>query len=1171
MKNPLRLKKTLCSLALVASLPVIVQTASAQVLFSDNYTATSNQTPNDQITNPGRQGGPLAPLGYIQTGNVQIGNTGTLPIDPGDVSAGDSFLAAFGGTAYVNYDFSVVTGPLEVDFKGLISHIGANGDLTTWVSFNVGNGAGAPFVTSSDVCAILFRANGGTELWNQGANTDFSGAFAPGFDAWTSYKVILSDTAGTGSAFVGNGTRADYYSNGSFIGTFNMNQLGTGQGFIGFSGSDIVGYDNVTISGTLPAVVAPVLATDIEPLQSEVTTGQPLTLSVHVTGTPLGYQWYNQNGAIGGATTNSYTFTAVAGTNTYYVIVTNSAGSVTSSTASVISAADIVTVNNYSFENGGSSFYGNGELPTGWSAFNASGNWAGLGTSSGGFAAADGNTYLAINTIPSSSGPSGVYQDVGALLPNTTYTLTVAIGRSTAAGVPPNGVGDWSPGIISLLNGTDSTGALLATTTGYPGVVGTWQDYTATFSTGPAASGDLVVTLSDAPANTYQATFDNVRLTQVVSVVPLPTRIQDVSPASAVVALGSNAVFTAAYSNSPPVSLQWQQLVSGVTNNINTGVVNVTSNGVVYSTLTLNNVQLAASALYRLQAVNATNSAGVVDSGSASLTVVPLITWYAAGAYNYTFSDDTVLALAGSVANEVYGVDFGGSGPQTTANGYSFDDYDTTGNMSVVSTGLGIFQGYLSGATTGDSAFDTILEDGVRGSSANTATLNNLTVGQTYTVMVLLDDTESSPAGTTFHVTDGLTVSPVQPYAFADGTPAIGGYIMGTFTAAATTQPLSVFLNNGNAQYNAVLLEKGIAAPPTNAPILLTDVSPLLAEITTGGSVTLSVAAAGSVPLHYQWSTQSGPISGATSPGYTFNAVAGTNSYSVIVTNSSGSVTSSVAVVISSPSIVTVNNFSFQNQILASGATDTLTPNGPAGWTGFNVGSGGNYDIGITYSASGTDFTTPLTAPALGNNYLWINRFNGNGTQVAGVYQDVGILLANTTYTLTVAIGQRGDAAPNNQPSWSPGIISLLNGTSNTGIVLASTNGIPSTPDSWQDYTVSFTTGAAVSGDLTVELSVLDASAIQADFSNVRLTKAAAPVVIAPTIGPVRILGGNLILTGTGGTANAPYIWLTTTNLAAPITWTTNSTGTLDANGGFSNAIPVSASQKASFFKLLVQ
>jgi len=142
----------------------------------------------------------------------------------------------------------------------------------------------------------------------------------------------------------------------------------------------------------------------------------------------------------------------------------------------------------------------------------------------------------------------------------------------------------------------------------------------------------------------------------------------------------------------------------------------------------------------------------------------------------------------------------------------------------------------------------------------------------------------------------------------------------------------------------------------------------------------------------------------------------------------------------------------------------------------------------------------------------------------------------------------------------SPGIISLINGTDNTGALLASTNGIPATTDSWQDNTVSFATGASVSGDLTIELSVAGANTYQANFDNVQLT---ATGVFQ--FGLLKVSGGNWSLTGGGGTPGAGYTLLTTTNLSAPINWATNSTGTLNGAGAFSNSVPI-GSGPARFF-----
>jgi hypothetical protein len=73
---------------------------------------------------------------------------------------------------------------------------------------------------------------------------------------------------------------------------------------------------------------------------------------------------------------------------------------------------------------------------------------------------------------------------------------------------------------------------------------------------------------------------------------------------------------------------------------------------------------------------------------------------------------------------------------------------------------------------------------------------------------------------------------------------------------------------------------------------------------------------------------------------------------------------------------------------------------------------------------------------------------------------------------------------------------------------------------------------------------------------------------IPPVVNPVKISGGNLIVTGTGAT-NYGYTILTTTNLTTPLTnWTVSATGVTDGSGMFSNAIPVNASQGSSFFRV---
>ncbi|MGA2245972.1 MAG: DUF2341 domain-containing protein [Verrucomicrobiota bacterium] len=93
---------------------------------------------------------------------------------------------------------------------------------------------------------------------------------------------------------------------------------------------------NFTLSETqIPEIIA-----DITPTNAVVYDTEPVTLSVAAVGTPpLHYQWYQNGTAIPGATSTTYTFPALLGTNRYYLAVTNiySAGTPTlSSTATVV-------------------------------------------------------------------------------------------------------------------------------------------------------------------------------------------------------------------------------------------------------------------------------------------------------------------------------------------------------------------------------------------------------------------------------------------------------------------------------------------------------------------------------------------------------------------------------------------------------------------------------------------------------------------------------------------------------------------------------------------------------------------------------------------------------------------------------------------------------------------
>jgi len=117
-------------------------------------------------------------------------------------------------------------------------------------------------------------------------------------------------------------------------------------------------------------------------------------------------------------------------------------------------------------------------------------------------------------------------------------------------------------------------------------------------------------------ANNQDALFlDNVTISPSLSTtVALPVLTQNTLPATAATVVGDSVTFTAAFSPAPPATYQWQFIST------NNGVI-ANIPGATNSTLTLNNLQLTNSGFYRLAAINATNSQGVMFSGTSPLTV----------------------------------------------------------------------------------------------------------------------------------------------------------------------------------------------------------------------------------------------------------------------------------------------------------------------------------------------------------------------------------------------------------------------------------------------------------------------------------------------------------------------------------------------------------------------
>lgn len=210
-----------------------------------------------------------------------------------------------------------------------------------------------------------------------------------------------------------------------------------------------------------------------------------------------------------------------------------------------------------------------------------------------------------------------------------------------------------------------------------------------------------------------------------------------------------------------------------------------------------------------------------------------------------------------------------------------------------------------------------------------------------------------------------------------------------------------------------------------------------------------------------------------------------------------GSVTANAAA-------VTINNFSFETPVEASDTNFSAPTHSGTSGVATGVFNSWNYalqlgtsfeDFGIENPAS-TAYTgasvggTPSGAD--GTNVVFLNQNNSGKT--VSIFQDVGTLQADTTYTLTVAIGQRLDRVNGSLQ------IGLLNGASGasdiflTGTLLNSTTGVSSVSGMFQDFTVTFTTGSSVSNDLYVGARYTGDGKVQASLDNFRLDATASAV-----------------------------------------------------------------------------
>ncbi len=367
---------------------------------------------------------------------------------------------------------------------------------------------------------------------------------------------------------------------------------------------------NVTSSAAVltvnPAPVAPSITT--QPSSRTITAGQTGTFSVTATGTaPLSYQWRQNGTAISGATSSTYTTpaetTSASGTQ-FTVVVTNTAGNVTSSaavlTVNPAPVAPSITTQPFSQtitagQTATFSVTATGTAPLSY-------QWSLNGTAISG---ATSSTYTTPAETTSASGAQftvvvsnteGYVTSSAAVLtvnpapvaPSITTqpsSQTITAGQTATFAVTATGTAplsyQWS------LNGTAISGATSST-------------YTTPAETTSANGAQFTVVVSNTAGN---ATSSAAVLT--VNPAPVAPSITT-QPSSQTITAGQTATFSVTATGTAPLSYQWSSngtAISGATSSTYTTPAETTS---------------ASGAQF---AVVVSNTAGNATSSAAILTV----------------------------------------------------------------------------------------------------------------------------------------------------------------------------------------------------------------------------------------------------------------------------------------------------------------------------------------------------------------------------------------------------------------------------------------------------------------------------------------------------------------------------------------------------------------------
>jgi hypothetical protein len=762
--------------------------------------------------------------------------------------------------------------------------------------------------------------------------------------------------------------------------------------------TDAANYDVVVSNGVNPSATSTAVALTVNPAAPTITT-QPLAQTLSVGGTatftvvasgttPLSYQWRKGGVAISSsnasATTATLTLTNVQTTDAanYDVVVTNGVNPAATSSAVALTVST-ATLNNIVWD------------------FTTADPTSGLPSGVTGGTVTQGNnngTTTLLTTTSVSSGytgatgtnNAGAAARIGALNQAASgsayfeFTLTPAAGKRLVASAIAFGMRSTSTGpqAYALYSSADGYAAPIATGTLANDSV--WRLISPTMTTVTSATATALTFrlfgyngAGSPSASTANWRMDDLQLTVSTLTSPAITT----QPTAQSSGAGGGATFNVVATGTPAPTYQWRKNGSAIA-------------GATGATLTLSNIFTDAAGNYD---VVVTNSAGSVTSSTAALSVgrsgatititnlsqvyngsprsaavsvapfVPpsaiTVTYSgssnpptAAGSYAVAVSvnDTNFVGTAGGtlvIAKAAQTVSFG-TLPAAPLVGVPFTVSATaTGSLTPIAFSVVSGNATVSGASVTLNDTSPVTLRATQAGDANTAaatadaTLTAAKQDQLITFAAPADRlTTAAPLPLSATASSGLAVS----FSIVSGPATLTG---GTLTLNGTTGIVIVrAAQAGSAAFNAApSVDRSFAVTaPLSAPIITAQPAPVVALV--GGSASFSVSATGNPSPTYQWRKNGNAIAGATGAAFPLANVqsADAASYDVVVTNSVGSVTSSLAPL-----------------TVATTTTAPVITRQPAGLT-----------LAVGRAATFTVVATGVPAPA----YQWTK----NGSPIAG-------------------------------------------------------------------------------------------------------------------------------------------------------------------------------------------